>query len=146
MLIDISGNLLTSDCNIMLHQVNSCGKFASGIAGQIREMFPQVYLDYMTAYRNGRLTLGNIVITYLPKLTFVSMCAQATYGRTGKHTNEEAFRLCCNRVKLLIDSTPGKKVGVPCGIGCGLGGASWSVIRNIIDEVFRENTIHIYKK
>ena len=40
-----NGDLLESNCNFICHQVNCQGVMGSGIAKQIRNLFPFVYED-----------------------------------------------------------------------------------------------------
>jgi O-acetyl-ADP-ribose deacetylase (regulator of RNase III) len=42
----VKGNLLDSNCDYICHQVNCQGVMGSGIARQIRERYPVVYLYY----------------------------------------------------------------------------------------------------
>lgn len=44
-------DLTTISSGVILHQVNCQGRFASGLAGSIRQKFPEVYLSYMNFYQ-----------------------------------------------------------------------------------------------
>lgn len=144
---DVKGDLLESDCNVILHQVNCQGAMASGIAGAIREKYPQVYEDYMAAHERGELKLGNIIKSEIGELTIYSLCGQDTYGRTGKHTDEGALAFCLGSVLGEL-ANEGKmetvKVGVPKYLGCGLGGGDWDTVSSILDRLSMSIDLWVY--
>ena len=73
------------------------------------------------------------------------MFAQQWYGYDGKrYISYDAFWACLGGIR---DSVPkGSKIGFPAEIGCGLGGANWKVIREMIVEVLGEDyEVYIYQ-
>jgi O-acetyl-ADP-ribose deacetylase (regulator of RNase III) len=150
MLYEHIGDLLTSDCNVFIHQVNAQGVMGSGIAKQIRQQFPQVYIDYMEAYHKHELKLGIIICTATRGKYIYSICAQEYYGRQGKYTDENAFTFCMGQVTgdlYIKDLLATAKIGLPYGIGCGLGGADIKVINGILNMIATQYQInlHLYK-
>ena len=158
----INGDLLDSVCVFICHQVNCQGKMASGVAGQIRKRWPEVYTNYkfkcdqawaieqtdpMTTKED--YLLGSVQILYIedaniPRQCVVNMFAQAFYGYNGsRYTSYDAFWNCLNELKNQIpkDST----IAFPYKIGCGLGGANWKIIEKMIDVVFKDYRVFIYK-
>jgi hypothetical protein len=74
----------------------------------------------------------------------INMFAQQYYGYDGKrYTSYDAFWACLGGIR---DSVPkGSKIGFPYKIGCGLGGANWPVIFQMINEVLGEDfQVYIY--
>jgi hypothetical protein len=57
------------------------------------------------------------------------------YPRDKCHTNYDAFRECCIRLKEFLKDKE-YTVGFPYKIGCGLAGGDWNVVYKIIEEVF----------
>ena len=149
------GNLLESDCDYICQQVNCMGKMNSGIAKQIREKWPVVYQNYMEKYNilngvSGAL-LGDIQIVGLwddyneTKFhqSVINMYSQLNYGYDGRrYTSYDAFWNCVNLIKQSVPTD--KKIGFPCNIGSGLGGANWNVILTMIDTVLADYTVEIY--
>jgi hypothetical protein len=75
-------------------------------------------------------------------LTVINMFSQQYYGYDGKkYTSYDAFWDCLQGIALTVPK--GSKIGFPYKIGCGLGGASWPVIFQMIDEVLGED-FHVY--
>lgn len=164
-----NGDLLSSNCAYICHQVNCKGVMGSGIAKQIREAYPQVYEEYKVFCNSTKDKLGSITISRTPNCNIVNFFSQDDYLPRGKqHTNYEAFRTCCKSLhdylysdlsKLIANKMgenidyfrkryiPNTKIGFPYGIGCGLGGGDWDVVQNIIKEVFHEDvwSIEIWK-
>lgn len=164
----IKGNLLDSDCNFICHQVNCRGKMASGIAGQIRERWPVVYNKYQEMYSqawnwsqnmdpiNGEATpadylLGDIQVVYIQNNDkgefqyIINMFSQDAYGYDGetRYTSYDAFADCLYRIKNFVPK--GAVIAFPYKIGCGLGGANWEIIEKMIDIVFKDYEVFIYK-
>lgn len=135
----IKGNLLNAEVDYICHQVNCHGKMNSGVARSIRERWPRVYEVYMEWF-NGHYfanqMLGNIQIVQLDEAPYnvINMAAQDGYGYDGQlYTSYDAFWKCLNQIKANVPK--GSKIGFPLRIACVRGGANWSVIRTMIEEV-----------
>ena len=161
----IKGNLLDSDCNFICHQVNCQGKMGSGVAKQIRERWPEVYNKYLEKYtyahdwcQNDEFNIESTPADYLlgdiqiicvegdnnPYQWIINMFAQEDYGYDGRrYTSYDAFWNCLNELKNQIPR--GATIAFPYKIGCGLGGANWEIIEKMIDIVFKNYGVFIYK-
>lgn len=141
------GNLLESDCDYICHQVNCMGKMGSGIAKQIREKWPIVYVDYLEKCNKeipDFLFTGIQIVPIEENKNVINMFSQFGYGYDNKrYTSYDAFWQCLGKIK---DAIPkGSKIGFPAYIGCGLGGANWEIIRTMIEEVLSEEyEVYIY--
>ena len=158
MICYIKGDITTSNCDIICHQVNCKGKMNSGVAKAIREKWPQVYQEYWVkceaAYQSNLYSyqmLGDIQICTLYDDYFktdkhqhvVNLFAQDAYGYDNKrYTSYDAFWQCLNNLKQCIpkDAT----IAFPYKIGCVRGGANWNIIRTMIEEVFKDRDIYFY--
>ena len=143
----INANLLDSNCNFICHQVNCQGKMGSGVAKQIRDRWPEVYSNYARVV-NSKM-LGKAQILYIedaniPRQCVVNMFSQEHYGYDGaRYTSYDAFWNCLNELKNQIPE--GATIAFPYKIGCGLGGANWEIIEKMIDIVFKDYGVFIYK-
>ena len=166
MIYYVNGNLLDSNVDYICHQVNCQGVMGSGIAGQIKARWPIVYESYIAKYEAAKryvsldgeryfadeLLLGDIQIVALwedyYKTDFhqsvINMFSQQYYGYDKKrYTSYDAFWNCLNLIKYNIPK--GSKVGFPERIGCGLGGANWTIIRTMIEVVLdKDFEVYIY--
>ena len=148
-----NGNILDSGADIICHQVNCQGKMNSGVAKAIREKWPDVYIKYMEsneiiwdkAHEHGRMIwnhmLGQIQVVFIADkktMAVVNMFAQENYGYDGRrYTSYDAFWSCLGEIKKTIN--PGLRIAFPARIGCVRGGANWSVILKMIEEVLGED-------
>ena len=137
------GDLVKSvEKGVILQQVNCQGVMGSGIAKQIRQKYPVVWEDYDNECKSYSISLA-LLGTILPcavkeDLTVINLFAQMYYGRDGKrYTSYDALDECLFKVAKRM-----KGVGLPLDLihhpmlGCGLGGAHWSVVQPMIDLHF----------
>lgn len=154
----IHGNLLDSGCNYICHQVNCRGAMNSGVAKQIRNVWPEVYKAYYGKYEETiRLNfaassmLSDIQIVALHEdynLTtnhqhVINMFSQADYGYDGKcYTSYDAFWNCLVKIRQCCPDTA--TFAFPYKIASDRGGANWNVIRTMIEEVLYDREVFIY--
>ena len=165
----VKGDITTSDCDFICHQVNCKGKMNSGVAKAIREKWPQVYENYKSKcderkeeiYNTSNsfefmpdwseTLLGDIQICALYDDYFktdkhqhiVNLFAQEAYGYDNKqYTSYDAFWQCLNNLKQCVpeDAT----IAFPYKIGCVRGGASWKVIKAVVETVLSNRHIYFY--
>lgn len=122
------GDLLAQKAGLIVHGVNMQGKFNSGVAKQIRERYPRVYVDYLRAFNVGDLILGKAIYTTISEhLHVASMVTQEYYGYDGGayadiEAIEMGFDACC-----LYAERRGLAIHLP-KIGCGRGGLDWDYV------------------
>lgn len=130
-----NGNLLKSQCEAIVQQVNCKGVMGAGLAKQIRSYFPDVYTAYRGAYKRGELKLGHVVTVDSYPYVVYNLCAQNNYGYVGMHTDYEALQTCLYQVAKDAKARGFKQVGLPYGLGCGLAGGDWRVVEEIIRSI-----------
>lgn len=131
---------------IIVHSVNCQGKMASGIAKTIREKYPRVYEWYMNDYRAGKLELGYVRgVAVAPNLLIANICGQEFYGYDGKqYTSYHGLGLAFYKLKDYATKNE-YDILLPYGIGCGLGGADWDVVSQMIEDIFGDRA-YVYQK
>ena len=134
------------------HQCNCRGRMGAGIAGKIREMYPEVYDLYVKELQNHLATLGDIIavkvndnvrnITYV-----VNILGQMDYGNDGQcYTDYDAVRsaLIKLRENFLIHHDPKNVVvRIPAGMGSGLAGGNKSTMMEIILRVYGKSPYQV---
>lgn len=128
-------DLTTISSGIILHQVNCQGKFASGLAGSIRQKYPEVYLSYMNfcqTYGKHNL-LGKFDDVHVSdSLVIVNCFSQEFYGYDGRrYTDYYSIRKIFGDVYKKFGD---KEYFAPVRYGCGLGGGDWNIVSEIILE------------
>ncbi len=146
-MIHVKGNITSVIHGIIMHQVNCRGVMGAGLARQIRNRWPIVYSDYLDAFRNKQLRLGEVIYTHIDDgLMVASLCAQDDYGRVEGHvfTDYGSLRTCIHKTeewrKVLKT-----RAFIPFGMGCGLAGGNWSYVKEIIREEMPKAIIMEYE-
>ena len=116
---------------------------ASGVAKEVRERYPDAYWEYMSIWERsvglGTSLLGQAqFVKVKPNRTIVNCFAQDNYGYDGgQYTNIKALKLALSAVAA-IAKQDNSKVAMPYKIGCVRGGADWSVVEPMIEEIFKD--------
>ena len=143
----VKGDALSFGEGILINQVNAQGKYASGIAKQIKEKYPIAYDVYINKYREqgNCLFLGQSISTMIDDNRLVShLVAQENYGYGGhQYTSYSAIEISLqNLIKRynlgFFDDSLKPIIHSPL-IGCGLGGGDWNIVSEIISRVTPSN-------
>ena len=153
----IDGDLLNSGADIICHQVNCQGAMNSGVAKQIRHKWPEVYSAYiaMCEYRRQRpeslLGYAQSVNIYSTKQFIINLFAQCNYGYDGQqYTDVKALKECFEQVRTIMSSVGrvggiSPRLAIPYKIGCVRGGANWDEVYAIIEEVFHDCDVELWR-
>ena len=120
---------------IIFQQVNCQNAMGSGVARAIYEKWPIVKIEFhkFSKNKNPNNLLGEIQeITITNKLMIVNSFSQLTYGKTGKHTNEE---ILIKNIRFIANKYKDKMIAIPYKIGAGLGGGNWDYIFDNIKDI-----------
>lgn len=150
---EINGNLLDSNAECIIHQVNCQGAMNSGVAKAIREKWPIVFERYRGYYdimRYGKTPLlGTIqVVPINDKQAVINLFAQDNYGYDGgRYTSYDAIDTCLLNVADRCRKEGKKSMALPYHMSCDRGGANWNIILEMIKEHFADLdiTIEIWK-
>lgn len=147
----VRGDLLASDCTVIMHQANCFGKMGAGIAKEIARIYPGAYTaDQMHFHPIGsKKRLGSYSTSIAPNGVLVcNLYGQYHYGR-GKQTHYQAFEQSLSHAITQVTHSGLKdiKIGLPYKIGCGLAGGDWGIVLAIIYKVARDKNwpIYLYK-
>lgn len=141
MLYHINGDLLESDCTVIMHQANCFSTMGAGIAKQIANKYPQVEEHDRLFELSPEERLGKFSAIIIDGKTIVNLYGQYRYGR-GKQTDYSALESAINFFltyapeEETVDLT---KIGVPFNMGCGLAGGDWNKVLEILE---RQSMIH----
>ena len=121
--------------DVIVHGCNCFCTMGSGIARQIKESFPKVYLEDKKTPKGapgklGMFSYANIQLASGKHLTIVNAYTQFMYGYKNQHIQYDAVQKV---FALILQKFHGKRIGYP-KIGAGLGKGDWGIIKNIIDE------------
>lgn len=142
----INGDIFSGTEDIICHQVNTFGVMGSGIALQIKKLYPSVFTAYnMFCKRYGDTELLGCV---LPEMATKHRCIMNMFSQVGigqdVRTDYVAMRECFEEVKRYAIQN-NKTVAIPYKIGCGLARGDWKIVIQIIKEVFSDFEVVLYK-
>lgn len=146
----IYGDILKADADCILHQVNCQGKMNSGLAKQIRAMFPEVFETYVNfcSKRTSKQLLGNMLGVAVHSeenkkvRAIMNLFAQEYYGYDGKcYTDYKALEQSLYKVK---QYTQFNSLAIPYKMGCCRGGGDWNKVYSIIEKVFKDTDTKIF--
>jgi len=136
-----NGDILSCECDIICQQVNCWGVMGSGLAKQIRDVYPDVYDVYMgmCKHQSPYNLLGEVSFVQVrhdPKRIFANIFGQLNYGRgKGLYTNYDALE---HGIKTVAEyaNEHNFSVAIPYNIGCGLANGDWNEVYDRIRTVF----------
>ena len=148
MITNITGDLVKDNSiDIFCHQCNCFGRMGSGIAKQIANKYPEV----SEADKRNFAALGAygqfgkiLPVECHDGRICVNMYSQFTYGKGKRQTDYEKFEECLRKLKTFLKDYPGKKIGFPYGIGCGLAGGDWTIVSGLIEEFAKSVPNEVY--
>jgi len=147
--IIVHGDLLKASEDIIGHQVNCKGVMGSGVAKLIKEKYPEAFEFYKekcnaTADKQKLLGVCQLVESANGK-TVANLFGQLKYGR-GKeqYTDYAALEGALIDLKNKAMQT-NSSIALPFNIGCGLANGSWDVVSKMIDEIYSDYDVSLYK-
>lgn len=144
----VEGDILNATEDMIGHQVNCQGVMGAGLAKQIKCKYPFAYSSYSHLCKNTedkRDLLGRIkqVKEHDDKVV-VHIFGQYGYGRGKIQTDYEALKRALRKLEIVARNCD-KSVALPYGIGCGLAGGDWDIVYKIIEDVFSDYEVTLYK-
>lgn len=147
----VEGNLLDTNCNLILHQVNCMGKMRSGVAKQIREKWGKVYEKFINTYKYTPSSVDllgqveSVLVSDQGEQYVVNMYSQFNYGYNGdRYTNYEALYKCLEQAGKVAKER-NLTVALPYHMGCDRGGAQWNIVYEMIRYTMLDVDVTIYK-
>ncbi|RJS57470.1 hypothetical protein CJ481_17205 [Bacillus subtilis] len=150
------GNILDATEDIIVQQVNCKGVMGAGVAKAILNKYPNVKKEYQS-FRNFNLNKGLTDKDLLGLVNYVRVSdgkvIANVFGQINikknrfdktVYTKTEALTRGLKEVKELSKQL-NKSVAIPYGIGCGLAGGDWNIISELIDSIFSDYKVTIYK-
>lgn len=168
MITTINKDILTVDKGVIVHSVNCIGA-VGGLAGAIARKWPknaEKYKEYVRHRKSSIMLLGSVFeVNAAHNVVVANLFGQYGIG-TGKQQTEysaliSGFKGIANTFFYGNDtedvyfgalgyesvSVTLNDIYIPYKIGCGLGGADWNIVQEIIEKTFEksENNIYICK-
>jgi len=137
-------DLFDSNCDGYCHQVNGFGVWGAGLAKEMKKRFPRSFLvDSMTLVRDKR-KLGTFNYSAPANDTdkwIFNVCGQFNYGTDKQYTDYSALNFAFESLKDFLLKMEIKDVfvlGIPHGLGSGLGGGDFTKVLSILNYHFKD--------
>ena len=89
--------------------------------------------------------LGDVLYTKIaPNKYIASVFGQFSFGWVGQHTDINALRMGLYNIKNFAERNQ-YSIAFPYGIGCGRGGADWTQVGKIINDILGDADVQIWK-
>lgn len=164
--IEKAGDLLKIiKSGVIVHGCNAQGVMASGFAGQLAKMYPVAKSSYVSFIEQWDITdrfnaLGSVnyieivasdttvdVIDpgSLKNLIICNAITQEYYGRESgtRYASYDAIDIV---MRDMADTFCSRDIINMPRIGCGLGGAEWSIVKEIIKHRLSNFEVHVWSK
>lgn len=149
----LRGNVLSVTSGIIVQGCNAQGVMGSGIAGQLRMLYPKIfnhYLAHLKRYGSPEGAMGTVDLVPISEtLLIANAITQLDFGRDPNkvYVSYPAIQRAFETIAEAA-SWQGTHVHYP-QIGAGLGNGDWNVISDIIDTALDKagvnHTLWIYE-
>ncbi|GMK41280.1 hypothetical protein PCCS19_43360 [Paenibacillus sp. CCS19] len=143
----VNGDLLNATEDIIGHQVNCQGVMGSGVARALRDRYVNLYPSYKrfcNQYESHEL-LGKCQLVQTGSKFTANLFGQLNYGRQNVlYTNYEALKQSLTVLKEEAKKS-GHSIALPYNIGCGLANGDWNVVEPMLQEVFADYEVTLYR-
>lgn len=148
-----NGNLLNTTIKFIGHQVNCQGVMGARVAYQLANKYPQMYIgykSYVESKKNQSDSLLGKMYTFNTEdgHTILNIFGQDNIGYQGCHTVYNAYysaflELYSKYIKPFQKDNNFMKlpIAIPYGIGCGLAGGDWEIMRDVLENIERNMDI-----
>ena len=130
---EVRGNLLSSNATIC-HCVSADMKMSRGIAKSIKERFGKV-----KELRNSGAKAGEIVVVQIGPRFVYNLVTKRNYWEKPTY---KSLRRSLEKMKEHAELNHVRKICMP-RLGCGLDRLDWTLVRQLINDVFQETHMEI---
>lgn len=166
MITTINKDILTVDKGVIVHSVNCIGA-VGGLAGAIARKWPknaEQYRAHVKRQKSPIMLLGSVFeVNVAHNVVVANLFGQNNVGTHERQTEYAALITGFKRIASMVFTGNDKEtiwfggslgaedvniklsdVYVPYKIGCGLGGADWNIVEEIINKTFEKSEKNVF--
>ena len=150
MITVLKGDILKTECQVLVNPVNCVGIMGAGLAKKIKEIFPKTFEDYVLACKYEQIKPG--VIKWHSSFDSKSPIRYIVSFPTKDHWRDKSNLIDIRSALKELKATLAKcrrsifSVAIPA-LGCGLGGLQWMDVKGLIEHELKDLTqdIELYE-
>ncbi|USN51121.1 MAG: macro domain-containing protein [Myxococcales bacterium] len=149
MITEVSGDILLSSANAIVHGIAPFDHFNQGLALALRERWPSLYKDFRHYCTNFHPKCGELWSWGGPEqVRIISLFTQdpplSEHQKPGKARIENVHQ-CLRALKKEVEKEKYKSIAIP-RLACGVGGLSWDEVKPTIQRDLAELNaeVHVY--
>lgn len=145
MVIIVKGNILNCTEDIIVHQVNCQGIMGGGVARQLANHYKKlenIYFEHCVQCNMNYQTLKGTVFMFASNQGKIigNMFSQKPNFDTDYHS----MKIALQEIKCWAKNR-NLSVCMPYGIGCGIANGDWNIVFELIQDVFKDYEVTLYK-
>ncbi len=151
MLREVSGDILLSSADALVHGIAPFDHFNQGLALALRERWPSLYKDFRHYCTNFHPKCGELWTWGGPNhVRIINLFTQdaplSEHHKPGKASVENVHH-CLRALKKEIEKEKFKTIAIP-RLACGVGGLDWNSVKEIIwrDLADCRAEVHVYSQ
>jgi O-acetyl-ADP-ribose deacetylase (regulator of RNase III) len=136
----VMGNIFDAEAQTIVNPVNIEGVMGKGLALEFKKRYPQMFLKYNHACKNGMFEIGRLMIYRAEDHTVL------LFPTKEKWRNVSHFDYIEKGLQKFVDTYEEKgitSIAFPC-LGCGAGGLNWSEVKPVMEKYLEDLPIPIY--
>lgn len=135
------------EVSVLVHQANCFHTFGAGIAKAIAQQYPEAYQADLHTVKGSKEKMGTYSLTHAKNqdCLLVNMYSQYRTSSSSQQTDYTAMAQALEELSMHLPTHTGVVIGIPYGMGCGLGGGDWDVVYPLICQYLRNYPVRIYK-
>ena len=140
----VNGNILNAGEDIICHQVNVQGVMGGGLARQLANKYKgleEEYSKYCNERNNNYEKIkGKVLYCIFDEKVIANIFSQ----EPNFNTDYTVLKIAFENIKKEAKSHK-LSICIPYGIGCGIANGDWNQVYKIIEEVFSDYKVTLYK-
>lgn len=144
MVIVKEDNILNCSEDIIVHQVNVQGVMGGGLAKQLADNYPKLETKYRKFCKDYNYDYKYLQLEVFGFPSRGKLIANMFSQKPNFDTDYKTMSKLLNKIRNYAESTE-LTIAMPYGIGCGIANGEWDKVYKIIEKVFKNYNVTIYK-
>jgi O-acetyl-ADP-ribose deacetylase (regulator of RNase III) len=128
------GDIFNSGCMVLVNPVNCQGRMGKGLAKEFKKRFPENYEKYVDSCEFGHLFIGHNFVYEEKGQIIINFPTKVEWRKPSQYSYIDEGLI--DLANILLYRPFIRSIAIP-PLGCGLGGLSWTIVRDMIVTILR---------